>query len=46
MLAFTDVSYGFTADILLSWVWLVLLGVSSKLMGTSGQNQNISTVFY
>lgn len=37
---------GFTADILLSWLWLILLGISSKLMGTSGQNQNTYIVFF
>jgi hypothetical protein len=40
-----NVSVGFTADILLSWLCLVLLGVASKLMGSSGISEHMHCLF-
>lgn len=31
--------FGILADILFGWIWPVLLGGSSKLVGTSGEGQ-------
>ena len=39
--ALPNVLIGFTADILLSWLCLVLLGVASKLMGCSGISEHM-----